>query len=459
MQSILRSFEQFPVVVFRIGPDGSMREHHGGALNDWVIKANGGRGRNLLDMFALEPTIVATLHEALTGKSLSVSGNYGGRYYNVRFEPEYYKGEFIGVAGTAFDVTELIETQTQLARSEAKYRMLVEGAAEGIIITGCDNMIEFVNDRVCEMFGYPREAFVGKRAFEFVDPKARHEMHAITGVSGEMPDQYEMRFHHSDGYEVPTLVSIRPIIDEQGVNTGAFGTIVDISERVALDQLQLELQEALMTAENTEQLRLARALHDGPIQQLAAVNLQLGALRRNNLDRSLADDLSVIEDAISDTVRSLRLMMFDLEPADPRDAIDAIRSCASLLFANTPTTVSVVGVLPELDAAVSNALYRIAREALTNVRKHANASRVTVSVGARDAGYAMSVKDNGVGRGDAGADPLAVGFGIRSMQERAAEIGGVAAVETLAPSGTAVFAWLPSLPLPRVQPDPDCCTD
>ncbi len=450
-------FEAFPVIVFRFGPDGELQEHVGGALDDWGLSRNEVVGRNVLGLFGDDLEIHRVLTEALSGKPVRAHGSFGDRYFNVQFEPDFHGDQFMGVVGTAFDVTDLMRAQQELERSEERYRLLIESASEGIVVLDPDYTIEFVNDAACEIFGYAFEELIGKSAFDFADADTFVELAASQlRPATRGSERFEMRYRHRDGHFVPTLVSTRPRRDLSGTLTGTVAMMSDISERVANEELQRNLQDALVYAETNEQRRLARALHDGPIQQLAAANLQLGAVRRNNVDRALADDLVAVEATLSETLRSLRLMMFDLEPANPDDIIGTIRSCAALLFSSVPVIVSIRGELPSLDPTVANSLYRIAREALTNARKHARANRVTVRLVFRDGGIAMSVRDDGVGK--AATDPH--GYGIRSMRDRAAELGGVATVESPDGVGTVVYAWLPPEPRARLEvdpADPNCC--
>ena len=455
-RAMLDAFAQFPVILFRFGTDGVIKQHIGGGLSNFSADREEPLGRNILDYFSFNPSIVAALQRALVGESMSLSGAYEGRYYNVRFEPERLKGELVGVSGIAFDVTQLMDAQTKLEQSEEKFRTLIETSVEGIVMLDVRSTMTFVNQQMAGMLGYSPAELVGRNALEILEPTSKDHIEARqrTRQPGVV-EQFEVRYLHKDGHVVPAIVSSRLTTDNFGEITGAVGFITDIRDRKQAEFLQNRLQHALVNAETNEQHRLARALHDGPIQLLAAVNLQLGALRRNNLDRALADDIGNIEDSISETLRSLRLMMFDLEPADPDDVVGAISSCASLLFSNSQTRVQVIGTAPNLDATVANALYRIAREALTNAMKHAAATRVTVSLDELNGGVAMRVQDDGIGIKNGASSPTH--SGIRAMGERASEIGGLVQWEPIDPTGTGVFVWLPSTPQAQTQVDPASC--
>ena len=108
---------------------------------------------------------------------------------------------------------------------------------------------------------------------------------------------------------------------------------------------------------------------------------------------------------------------------------------------STPTsTIEVVAedALPPLPAAIEVATFRIALEAMTNVRRHADASRCTVTVELGDA-LALRVEDDGRGI----ARDATPGVGLASMRERAAELGGSVTIEARPGGGTRIEALLP----------------
>jgi signal transduction histidine kinase len=90
-------------------------------------------------------------------------------------------------------------------------------------------------------------------------------------------------------------------------------------------------------------------------------------------------------------------------------------------------------------------MYRIVQEALTNVRKHARASNVTVSLHQADAGYTALVTDDGVGFAPEVAEAPGH-LGLASMRERAQVAGGWLRIDTAPGRGTTVEVWLPDVP-------------
>jgi signal transduction histidine kinase len=159
------------------------------------------------------------------------------------------------------------------------------------------------------------------------------------------------------------------------------------------------------------------------------------------------DDLRV---QIRAAVGEIRRMVYDLRPPalDELGLAGAIRARAAQMEQGgeagmgsaVPVLVEAPETLPPLPAAVEVAAYRIAQEALTNVARHANARSCRVRLWLGDGGLGLEVEDDGVGL------PAArlVGLGLRSMHERAAELGGAFRLRPRPGGGTLVSVWLPA---------------
>lgn len=140
--------------------------------------------------------------------------------------------------GTVQDITERRRTDAALRDSEFKLRTLFTNMNEGLTQVDNDEVIEFVNDRLCELTGYKREEMIGRRTLDllFDDDgrrlvtKANEERRK--GISG----QYEARLRKKSGEMLWVLVSGAPIINDRGTLTGTLGMFMDISERKRIEQ-------------------------------------------------------------------------------------------------------------------------------------------------------------------------------------------------------------------------------
>jgi signal transduction histidine kinase len=210
-------------------------------------------------------------------------------------------------------------------------------------------------------------------------------------------------------------------------------------------QLTVELQrsrERLVAGREEERRRLRRDLHDGIGPQLAAQNLKIGSARAVYADRPelTADLLAELEDDAERALADLRRVVDDLRPPalDELGLDGAVAEAARRYGASGVQFAVRAPSLPPLPAAVEVAAYRIVTEALTNVVRHAGATRCEVCV-RLDGALHLEVVDDGVGLP---ADRRA-GVGLASMSERAAELGGSCEIESVPGAGTRVRATLP----------------
>lgn len=202
-------------------------------------------------------------------------------------------------------------------------------------------------------------------------------------------------------------------------------------------------QERLVLAREEERRRLRRDLHDGLGPALAGLTLEVDALR-NRLDGQAPPEadagLLALRSGIRATVVDVRRIVEGLRPPalDDLGLVDALGQLASRLAGDLDVTVEGEDV-PGLSAATEVAAYRIVQEALTNVVRHADATRAVVRLCPQPGGLVVEVCDDGTGR----VEPRPDGVGLVSMRERAEEIGGSFAIEELEGSGTTVRAVLP----------------
>lgn len=212
-------------------------------------------------------------------------------------------------------------------------------------------------------------------------------------------------------------------------------------------QLAADLQrsrERLVSAREEERRRLRRDLHDDLGPQLATLTLKVDAARNLLHKDPVASDRMLLElkDQAQATIGDIRRLVNELQPAalDQLGLISALREHAASQngLNRLHITVDAPETLPPLPAAVEVAAYRIATEAITNVVRHAQASKCLLSLSLDDKLH-LQVRDNGRGL------PVRyqAGVGLSSMRERAAELGGVCLIESPAGGGTLVTASLP----------------
>jgi signal transduction histidine kinase len=225
---------------------------------------------------------------------------------------------------------------------------------------------------------------------------------------------------------------------------------LDALERSQAERRRL-LERTVEVAEH-ERIRLAMDLHDGPIQHLTALAFNIDRLGRRVSRDDLEGAQALVEDvrtSLSGEMQALRQLMVELRPPilDEGGLAAALGDAAARVLGGTSTAWGVTcdvddHLAPELETVV----YRVANEALVNVRKHAEASRVDVVVTRSNDGHlSVAIADDGVG-----FDPNCVEgkpdgkhYGLLGMHERVGGLGGTCTVDSRPGLGTSVRATLP----------------
>ena len=248
------------------------------------------------------------------------------------------------------------------------------------------------------------------------------------------------------------------------VRAGELGEVARAFDEMAaaLEQRQAELEasamelrttaedrRALLTkltaAEEESRRRIAADIHDDSAQALAAVGLRLDALADSGGNGN--SELVEARDSIRAATQRLRRLMFELRPP----VLDA-EGLGPALEAYLAEAANQDGFRYEVDDRTKRdprpdtraIMYRIALEALSNVRKHAQASRVVVSIESRDQGLSLEVEDDGAGFSPPPPGEGVPGhYGLVTMEERARAAGGSWRIASSPEGGTTVTCWLP----------------
>lgn len=370
-------------------------------------------------------------------------------------------GTPLGTAWIGQDVTDVRETERALHAAVAEmkqFKALVDASPAFIAIAGLDGKVMYVNPPGRAMIGMDDDVDVTKTAIpdyltpEGLDASLNVEQPAVI-AHGHWEGQSTLRNHR--GPPIPVAITSFLIPDPDTGEPWALATVqLDISDRLRAEAALQELadqREALLTrlvdAQDVERARIAADVHDDPVQALAAVDVQLGSVTRRLREQEpdLVEILEPLKSSVSGAMNRLRALLFDLEPPDLQHGLaPALRRAAGEIFGSTSTRWTVEGdEEPEVPEATRAVAYRIAKEALANVHKHAHAKHVVVQVRAAQGGLSLSVEDDGVGLGRGRLGSVPGHRGILTMQDRAAAAGGRCTIGNRPAGGTVVAAWLP----------------
>ncbi|MEO8422680.1 MAG: response regulator [Actinomycetota bacterium] len=215
-----------------------------------------------------------------------------------------------------------------------------------------------------------------------------------------------------------------------------------------LDQERRKLLSHLVHAEEEERRTIASDIHDDPIQKMVAASMRLDMVLEDHPELAADEQFHKAQDTVDRSIESLRTMMFQLRPyVLDHDGLAAALAVFVVEEGKLPgsATYKVQSHLQsEPPESVRVILYRIAQEALVNVRKHAHATQVEITLEEGDEGYTLQVKDDGVGfeRSEI-SDPSLGHIGLTSMRERASLAGGWFRIDGTGGTGTIAEAWIP----------------
>ena len=222
---------------------------------------------------------------------------------------------------------------------------------------------------------------------------------------------------------------------------------------LALENLRL-VDEARRSAELRERKRLAHEIHDTLIQGFASIVMNLeateGSLERD--PKSARSHLNEARRTARENLAEARRIVWALQPEALEQAplSEALTRLAEKWSEGSGATagVTVTGAPRPLSPEAEVALLRVAQEALTNIRKHAQASRAVLTLSYMEDRVALDVRDDGVGFDPEGIHAVLVeggasGFGLKAMRERVERSGGALLVESEPGRGTTLVVELP----------------
>ncbi|MEV7970395.1 PAS domain S-box protein [Sphaerisporangium sp. NPDC088356] len=365
-------------------------------------------------------------------------------------------GRLRGFGNVTRDMTERRKAEQALRESEERFRFLIQNVIDyAIFMLDPSGRIISWNAGAQRIKGYAAEEIIGKHFSVFYPPediaagKPDWELE-VAVAEGRLEDEgWRLR---QDGTRFWANVVITALFDNTGRLRG-FGKVTrDMTERRSAERALDErgrLLNHLIHAQEAERRRIAWDVHDDTIQSMVAVGMRI-QLMAGRLPDEHAAAISRLNDAVTATIGRLRHLTFRMHPPE----IDRVGLSVALsdYLAQVASEAGLMWELrhdldrePPPESAIT--IFRICQEALTNVRKHAQATSVTVSLSSADHGVLVRVIDDGTGAGPSYDGPARPEhFGLIEMRERAELAGGWWNIEGRSGGGTIVQFWLPTPP-------------
>lgn len=221
-------------------------------------------------------------------------------------------------------------------------------------------------------------------------------------------------------------------------------TRFDLTEILELRRLKNAFGQSLLDQQSIERQRLGRELHDSTSQLLAAIGLLLGRLKHQSPGDQALGLVEEMQELVGEAQQEIRSISYLAHPPsiEKLGLAGAMKSLVEGFARRTGLEASfeIQGEVTQISHAAESAIYRLVQEALSNVHRHAHATRIRLLLIFRGAATHFVVADDGVGISvEARAGTANAGVGLASMRTRLAEIGGRLSIRTLSP-GTAIIA-------------------
>lgn len=345
-------------------------------------------------------------------------------------------------AGLEAEIQERRQAEQTLLNSREQYRRLVELSFEAIIIHANERVLH-MNQAALQLLGAASpEAVIGRSLFDFIAPdsvlRVRQRLQQIAASAYGLPP-VEEKFVRLDGSQVDVEVATieTATIEAAAGGSPAMLTVVrDITPRKQAEQARL-----------AERMSIARDLHDSLGQNLGYLHLKLDQLtscEEEQLPSAMHGELVRMRNVANEAYQQVRGIIAANLPANNAPFVRMLRAKAQSISERSQIAVTVVerGRAHDLNTVVQEQVLSLCGEALTNVAKHSGATQVRVMVCWFEHGMTVSARDNGCGFDVAEAQRKPC-FGLKVMEQRAAQVHGQLRITSQPGRGTKVSLRVP----------------
>jgi PAS domain S-box-containing protein len=365
----------------------------------------------------------------------------------------------------------LQQVNSKLARKNQELDAIVRTAPDFIFSRQADGARDYISDRFYEYTGASAGSANGFGWLDYVYPEDQKRSIAQWMRCVETGDNYESeyRLRGRDGHYRWFRSRAVPIRDFDGKIVKWYGTCSDIHDSKLLERsirdnaIELErivddrttalrrLSGRLITMQDDERRRIARELHDGLGQELAAAKMMMDGILQKNSTQSNRQAAVEASETINRAIQQVRSLSHLLHPPllDEVGLLSALQWYLDGLTKRSGIQTSLDVQPPDfrrLAPELETAIFRIVQEALTNVYRHSGAQKAWVTLTKGDTHVTVVIRDDGKGIEDPIAQlrPGSLGIGLGGMSQRAKEFGAELRLTNANP-GTVVELVVPSL--------------
>ena len=366
------------------------------------------------------------------------------------------------ISSMVVDITDRKRAETALQNSERRFSDIADNALEWIWEVDGNGKYTYASPVVEKLMGYKPEEILKKHFYDLIHPDDKEELKQAAFEVFARKEKFNgfiNRNVHKNGTVVWLSTSGIPVIDESGELVGYRGADIDITKRKQAEEKLQEYQRRLRAlaseltlTEEKQRRNIALELHDQVGQSLAVMRMQLAVARKESSGRKVAAILDEVSGSLRAAIQDTRHIISDLSSP----LINELGLAAALSewlkerigeYYGLESQFTDDGEPKPLGKDTEAILFRSVRELLTNVVKHANANRVSVSFQRIGSTAQVVVEDDGAGLADGmrtEKDTTADGgFGLFSIRERMSDLGGTLEIESLPGQGVRAILTAP----------------
>jgi PAS domain S-box-containing protein len=358
----------------------------------------------------------------------------------------------MGIQSTLRDITKQWTAEETLRENEEKYRLLFDNASQAIVVAQGD-VLKFVNPKACEIFGYSGEELLTIPFMQFIfdDDKQMIAKNYKNRLQGNpSPQNYPFRILRKDK-TIRWLEASVVVFNWMGKNA-SLNYLTDITDRKkaelelndTIEQLR-QLTNYIEEVRELERLTISRELHDDLGQALTAVIIDLSLIKQKITDQEIARKIEKTSTLVNNTIKSIQRLTSDLRPDMINDLglNDAIEYYTTEFAERSGIKLSLnIDQGIKFPPNTSLNIFRIIQESLTNIARHAMATKVDFILKRSYDSVCIKISDNGKGVNEDDINSKK-SFGIMSMKERALSMGGTFDIYPKTRKGTEIKLILP----------------
>jgi PAS domain S-box-containing protein len=375
-------------------------------------------------------------------------------------------GRVVGASKVARDITPQKQIERAMRDSEERFRSIVETTPECVKLIAADGTLVHMNLPGLRMVGADcADKVVGKNFYDLIDAKDRDRFRAFNericrGEKGSL--EFDIVGLHGQCRHMETHAA--PLRDPDGTVV-QLAVTRDVTDRVEVDEAirEKELSARLLKLQDEERRRIARELHDGVGQLLAAMGMNAAKLERekSNMAQETAQCVEENSKLIEQVSADIRTMSYLFHPP----LLDEMGLHSALNWyvdgfaerSKIGAKLEVAANWERLSEDYELCLFRIAQECLTNIHRHSGAASAQVRLLRLPGEVKLEVVDDGRGINEETLSHVAsgttAGVGLRGMRERVRQLGGNVEVRSNG-RGTTVIARLPLIEPPTDRDKP-----